>query len=270
MRKTFYFALTTLLLVSIALPAAAQEAARKPEAKSDPKAEEVVRKAVEALGGAAYLGVRTIVSRGYFTQFREGMQSPLQTFVDYLAFPDRERTEFKGSDGRFVQTYTGETGWIYDGTKRLVTDVTPAQAEAFRTTMRTSYDNVLRGWWRAEGAQLSYVGRREAGVGMRNETVRVTYPDGFAVEFEFGARDFLPAKALYRNKDVDGETVEEEDRFAQFLSLGAVRFPHVIDKYRAGTRLTRINFDKVEMNAPVPDSLWAKPSDLKTFAKTLK
>ncbi len=270
MRKTLYLVLATLLLLSPAPPAPAQEAARKPEAKSDPKAEEVVRKAVEALGGAAYLGVRTIVSRGYFTQFHEGQQLPLQSFVDYLAFPDRERTEFKSREGRFVQTYTGETGWIYDGTKRLITDVTPSQAEAFRTTMRTTYDNVLRGWWRAEGAQLSYVGRREAGVGMRNETVRVTYPDGFAVEFEFGARDFLPAKALFRNKDVDGETVEEEDRFAQFLTVGAVRFPHIIDKYRAGTRLTRANFDKVEINAPIPDSLFAKPTDLKVFAKTLK
>jgi len=270
MRKTLYSVLTTLLLLSLAAHAPAQQAAAKPEAKADPKAEEVVRKAVEALGGAAYLGVRTIVSRGYFTQFHEGTQLPPQSFVDYLAFPDRERTEFKGREGRFVQTYTGETGWIYEGDKRKISDVTPAQAEAFRTTMRTTYDNVLRGWWRAEGATLSYAGRREAGVGMRNETVRLSYPDGFWVEFEFGARDFLPAKALFRNRDVDGETVEEEDRFAQFLTIGAVRFPHVIDKYRAGTRLTRANFDKVEINAPVPESLFAKPSDLKAFAKTLK
>ena len=159
--------------------------------------------------------------------------------------------------------YAGEAGWIFDGRKKAITDVTPEQAEGFRTVVRTSVDNLLRGWWRAEGASLTYVGRREAGLARRNEVVRLSYPDGFVVEFEFDAREGLPAKVVYKRPNAEGETVEEEDRYAQFISIGAVRAPFVIDHYRAGVQSSRVNYESVEFNKPVPDSLFAKPADVK-------
>ncbi|HEX8355691.1 MAG TPA: hypothetical protein VF611_22480, partial [Pyrinomonadaceae bacterium] len=234
-------------------------------AKADEKSQAVVARAVEALGGAAYLGVRSVVSQGYYTQFRDGVGGIPSTFRDYLVFPDRERTEFKGAAGRSVQVNTGDTGWLFDARKRLLTDVTPEQAADFRTVMRTSVDNVLRGWWRAGGASLAYVGRREAGLARRNEVVRLSYPDGFEAEFEFDAREGLPAKVVYKRPNAEGETVEEEDRYAQFIAIGAVRVPFIIDHYRAGVQSSRVNYDKVEFNQPVPDSLFAKPADVKSI-----
>ena len=240
-------------------------AAPKPQAaKVDEKAQAVVARAVEALGGAAYLGVRSVVSQGYYTQFRDGVGGIPSTFRDYLVFPDRERTEFKGQGGRSVEVNTGGTGWVFDGRKKQITDMTPERVDDFRTAMRTSVVNVLRGWWRAEGASLAYVGRREAGLARRNEVVKLSYADGFEVEFEFDAREGLPSKVVYKRPNAEGETVEEEDRYAQFLLVGAVRFPYVIDHYRAGVQTSRVNYDRVEVNAAVPDSLFAKPADVKS------
>ena len=242
-------------------PAAAPKAA----AKVDEKALAVVARAVEALGGPAYLGVRSVVSKGYFTQFREGQSGIPVTFRDYLVFPDRERTEFKGGGVSFLQVNTGDTGWAFEAKTKKLSDVTPEQVENFRTTMRTSIDNVPRGWWRAEGASLTYVGRREAGLARRNEVVRLTYPDGFEAEFEFDAREGLPAKVIYKRPGEEGERVEEEDRYAQFIAVGGVRAPYVIDHYRAGVQSSRVNYDTVEFNKPVPDSLFAKPADVKSI-----
>ena len=231
----------------------------------DEKAEQILKRAVEAMGGAAYLGVRSVVSRGNFTPYEQGAARLPNTFVDYLVFPDRERTEFRGQGVRSIQTNTGETGWIYDGMVRKINDLTPAQIEDFRIAMRTSLDNLLRGWWRDAGGQLSYIGRREAGVGARNEAVRLTYPDGFAVEYEFNARNGLPAKVRYKKKNNEGEDVEEEDRYAQHLTVNGVVFAFVIDHYRAGVQSSRVNYEKVELNAPVPDSLFARPADAKAL-----
>ena len=237
----------------------------KPEAaaKVDEKAQAVVARAVEAMGGPAFLGVRTVVSKGYYTEFREGVSGIPDTFRDYLVLPDRDRTEFKGS--RYIQAFAGDTGWAFDGRKKALNDLTPEQMADIRTTIRTSIDNILRGWWRAEGAGLAYVGRREAGLARRNEVVRLTYPDGFEAEFEFDAREGLPAKVLYKKAGEDGERVEEEDRYAQFLAIEGARFPFVIDKYRAGVQSSRVNYDTVEVNKPVPDSLFAKPADVKAI-----
>lgn len=242
-----------------------QAEAPKPAAKADEKALAVVARAVEALGGQTYLGVRSVVSKGYFTQFRDGISGIPVTFRDYLVFPDRERTEFKGGGTNFLQVNTGDTGWTFEAKAKKLADVTPEQVEGFRTALRTSIDNLPRGWWRAEGASLAYVGRREAGLARRNEVVRLTYPDGFEAEFEFDAREGLPAKVLYKRPGEEGERVEEEDRYAQFLTISGARFPFVIDHYRAGQQSSRVNYDTVELNKPVPDSLFAKPADVKAI-----
>ena len=245
--------------------AAATDDKVKAPARPDEKAEQVIERAVAAMGGRAFLDVRTVTSRGYYTPFQEGDATLPSSFVDYMVFPDRERTEFRSQGVRMIQTYTGETGWIFDGMGRKLLDVKPEQAKDFRLAMRTSIDNILRGWWRTEGAQLQYVGRREAGLAKRNEVVRLTYTDGFTVEFEFGAKDFLPAKALYKKQNAEGDEVAEEDHYAQYLTIGGVSVPFVIDHFRAGQQSSRVNYEAVDFNRPVPDSLFARPTDIKAL-----
>jgi hypothetical protein len=232
---------------------------------NDEKAEEIVKRAIEALGGSAYLGTKTIIGRGYYTPYDKGISTLPQAFVDYLVFPNRERTEFRGALGLVIQTNDGDTGWTYERATRSLADMKPEQVQNFRLAMRTSTDSLLRGWWRKEGARLTYLGRREAGLAKRNEAVRVTYPDGFIVDYEIGAKDGLPAKTFYKRKNAEGEEVEEEDRFASYRAIAGVTVPFIIDHYRAGAQSSRINYDSVEFNKPVPDALFAKPVNIKAL-----
>jgi hypothetical protein len=233
------------------------------EVTTDEKAEQIIQRAVEAMGGASYLNVHTVVGRGLFTEFKDGQSGLPSTFVDYIVYPDKERTEFKASSGKIIQTNAGDKGWLYDGAAKTIKDMTKEQVEDFRLAMRSSVDNILRGFWKRDGAKLSYVGRREAGLAKRNETVRLTYPDGFTVEFEFGAKDSLPMKVLYKRKNADGEEIAEEDRMAQHVQVGGVTAPFVIDHYRAGAQASRINYQSIEFNTPVPDTLFARPANVK-------
>jgi hypothetical protein len=235
------------------------------QAANDEKAEEIVRRALEAQGGSAFLGVRTIIGRGFFTPYDKGISTVPLAFVDYLVFPDRERTEFRGSRGRSIQTNFAGGGWLYESSTQSLTDMKPEQLEDFRLAMRTSTDNLLRGWWRKEGARLTYLGRREAGLARRNEAVRLTYPDGFTVDYEIGAKDNLPAKTFYKRKNAQGEETAEEDRFASYTNISGLNVPFIIDHFRGGEQTSRINYNSVEFNTPVADALFAKPANIKAI-----
>lgn len=235
----------------------------------DTSADAVLRKAVQRLGGEKYLGVSSQVSRGRFSMFKDGVVVSFQSFIDVIVFPDKERTEFKGSKTKFVQTNAGEAGWVYDGDQELIKDQTEEQVNNFKRGIRVSLDNLLRGGWKGSG-EVVYVGRRQASLGKRNDVVRLNYKDGFAVEFEFSADDGSPVKAIYKTVNSDGEEVTEEDRYAQFVDIGGVRTPFIIDRFTNGKPTSRINLETVEFNVRVSDSIFAKPGDPKQLKKDLK
>jgi hypothetical protein len=244
--------------------------AAKKASNPDPKAEAVVARAVEALGGNSYLNVKTVVGRGFYTIFLDGMSQLPARFLDYIAFPDKERTEFTGAGIKAIQTNVGNTGWLYDGATKSLSDMKESQITDFKRSMRTTLENLLQGWWRKEGATLTYIGRREAGLAKRNETVRLTYPDGYWIEYEFGARDGLPAKMIYkrtRTKPNSEETEEttEEDRLAKPITIDGITAPWVIDHYVNGVQTSRINYESIEYNKPLSDSLFAKPENVKAI-----
>lgn len=233
------------------------------------KAAAVIAKAVESLGGDRYLTVKTQVGKGKFSVLRDGGVVSFQSFVDVIVFPDKERTEFRSSASRITQVNTGDTGWIFDGDQELIKVQTEAQVASFKRGIRTSLDNLLRGLWKGD-AEITYAGKRPATLGKRNEVVKLVYKDGFVVEFEFASDDGTPRKAIYTHKNVEGEDVKEEDRYAQFIDIGGIKTPFIIDRHTDGKPSSRINFESLEFNRNIPDAIFAKPQSVKEAKKDLK
>jgi hypothetical protein len=233
-----------------------------------PEPEQFIKRAIEVYGGPAYLNVHTVIGRGLYTTFRDGVSQLPATFVDYIVYPDKERTEFKGAGTYVIQTNHGDQGWNFDGATKTIKDQKPDQIEDYKFTVKTSIDYLLHGDWRKEGAKLSYVGRREAGLAKRNETIRLDFADGFWIEYEFGARDGLPAKIIYMRKRKNPDTgnldeYNEEDRLAKPITIAGVTAPWVIDHFINGKQFSRIAYESVEYNRPIADTLFTKPLTVK-------
>jgi outer membrane lipoprotein-sorting protein len=236
--------------------------------KSDEKAEAILKRAVQNLGGEKYLQVKSIVGRGKFSLMKDNQIISFQNFVDVIVYPDKERTEFKSSGSRVVQTNVGDGGWIFDGDAQTINEQTKEQIEGFKRGIRTSLDNLLRGSWRGK-ANLIYAGRRQASLGKRNDVLKLTFEDGFAVEFEF-ADDGLPMKALFTRLNPDKEEIKEEDRYAQFVDVQGIKTPFIIDRFSNKQQSSRINYETVEFNKQIPDSIFTKPKSAKELKKDLK
>lgn len=233
------------------------------------KAEAVMQKAIEKLGGDAYLNVKTQIGRGKYSVLREGRLSSFQTFLDVIVYFDKERTEFKGGGVKNVQTNVGGGGWIFDSGAEVIIDQTEEQIGYFKQTVRTNIDYLLRGGWKNEGATLEYGGKRPASLGKRNEVVKLIYKDGFIVEHEFAADDGLPSKSFFTRFNIDGEKIKDENRYAQFVTVQGVLTPFIIDHYLGEDHTSRINYEEVEYNKNIPDSIFSKPDNPKKM-KDLK
>ena len=236
--------------------------------RTDEKAEEILKKAVEKLGGEKYLQVKSIVGRGKFSLLRDNAIISFQSFVDIIVYPDKERTEFKQGGVKTVQTNTGETGWIFDGAAETLSEQTNVQIANYKRGIRVSLDNLLRGHWRGK-ANLTYIGKRAASLGKRSDVVKLVFDDGFAVEFEF-SDEGLPIKAIYKRANADNEEIKEEDRYAQFVDVQGIKTPFIVDHFTNGAQTSRINYESVEFNKPVPDSIFTKPNSPKELRKDLK
>jgi len=239
-------------------------------ASVDDKSQQIIDHAIQALGGQTYLNVQTVIGKGFYTSFKDGLSQIPARFTDYIAYPDRERTDFVADGIRTIQTNAGDTGWVFDGALKKISEQSPAQVEDFKRSMKTSLEYLLHGWWKKEGGKITYAGRREAGLAKRNEAIRLTYPDGFWIEYEFGAKDYMPAKIIYKRtrKDPDtGDMVEtsEEDQLLKYITIEGVTAPWVIDHFVNGKQATRINYESVQYNQRFADNLFAKPDNVKSI-----
>jgi hypothetical protein len=238
------------------------------QTKPDEKAEAVLKRAVEKLGGEKYLQVKSFVGRGKFSLMRDNAVISFQSFVDVIVYPNRERTEFRQGGVKTVQTNTGDTGWIFDGAAETVNVQTKDQIENFKRNLNVSLDNLLRGYWRGK-ANLVYAGKRPASLGKRSEVVKLVFEDGLAVEFEF-SDEYLPVKAIYKRVNADGEEVKEEDRYAQFVDINGIRTPFIVDHFSNNSHTSRVNYESVEFNKRIPDAIFVKPNSPKELKKDLK
>jgi hypothetical protein len=233
------------------------------------EAEAILKRAVAALGGDRYLNVTSQIGRGRFSIMRDGMIISFQSFYDVVVYPDRERTEFRSGKSKLVQANSGETGWVYESDLESIKDQTEFQLENFKRGTRVSINNLLRGHWRDE-ATLSFVGTRPASVGKRNDVVKLTYEDGFEVEFEFSQDDGLPQKALFVRTNINGDTTRDEDRYAQYIEVSGIRSPFIIDRFSNDKHVSRINYESVEYNKRVPDEIFLKPTNPRELRRDLR
>jgi hypothetical protein len=231
------------------------------------KAEALIREAIKVRGGDTYLKIRTVIGQGQYTAFEKGVSGVPTPFIDYIVYPDRERTEFGKGDSKYIQTNFGNGGWIYEAAQKMIREQTEEQVKTFQQGLRHDLDGILKRGWQETGAQLIYIGRREIWRNQFSEAVRLKYADGLSVTLYFDTRSKLPLMAEYQTeqKDEDGKNhiIENQVRFARWLTYNGVQFPTIQDFYRNGKQSARVIFDTINFNVEVPDKLFAKPSNVK-------
>lgn len=236
------------------------------KAESAEQAKRLLLEAIKARGGDRYLGYKTLFATGQFTPFQRGVSTIPTAFEDTIVYPDKERVEFgrgKKKDRR-IQVNVGGTGWVYDGDAETLKDQTEEQTREFLDNLQYDLDHVLREGWKASGARVRYAGREELRPGERAEVVEIELAPERKVHLWLDRNTHLPLSLIYEKVGDQGLT-KNEYRYFQYVSYDGVKFPNIVDFYRDGVQVFRVNYQSIKLDVPVAEAIFAKPASVKAI-----
>ena len=224
-------------------------------------ADEVVEKALTAMGGRAALGKLTSrTSRGTISVSTPG-GDVMGTIELYNKAPNKSRSVVKIDLSNFGvgqvlqdQRFDGTVGYAIDSLNGN-RDITGDQLEAMRAT---TFPTPLLGYKEA-GARVELTGKEKVG-DKDAYALRFTPKAGPASRIFLDAETYMLVKTIITlNVPQLGTDVEQSSLFSDYRDVDGVKTPFRVQSVNQLQSLT-ITLTKIENNTPIPDSSFAKPA----------
>ncbi len=263
MKTKLLHALTLMLLLSFTC--AAQKADPADPANAD-KGRKILQQVIEARGGAKFLSYKTIQSSGQWSPFHEGLSSDPVPFVDYLIFPDKERTEFgkgKKKKDRRLNVNIGDTGWVYDGEAETLKEQTAIQITEFKESRESDLDALLKAAGTGRDVTVNFYGREETKPGERADVITLKVKSGREFFLLIDPLTKLPMTLSYEKPGGEKGTEKYEFRFNQYVEYDGVKFPNIVDLYKGRIQISRVNNTSIKLDVAISETLFVKPASAK-------
>lgn len=230
------------LLWPVFLPAQAQA-----PAANQAKASQILAGAIQALGGAAWLDLRTMRITARDAAFFQGIPTGTVSTIDIsVEFPDKERID--SSKGKVVEMLAAHQGWeiTYRGKKPLA----EAKLEDFERWKNHSLRAVLGDWARSSTTLMLYQG---ASIDDRRpvETVALMRSAGESATLTIDAETHLPIRLSFDWRDPRfHDKTRDVIEFDNYHRVDGIATPFTITRKRNGEIVDQRFVEKISYNTP--------------------
>lgn len=268
MRGLLAFSIT-LVLVSAALPQAPVPApAPAPAASSswptaqfaatkDPsvqKAKQILDDMIRALGGDAYLNIRTMTTEGRSYSFWQGKPSGMGlVFWRFWEWPDKDRVELtKQRD--VIELYIGDKG--YEITYKGTATQDPKQVDDYLRRRDHSLETVVRKWLSAPGTMILSSGTAIVEQNMAEE-VTVLNADNDSVTISVDPRTHLPVRKTFSYRDpLDRMKDDDTEIYSNYRLVQGVNTPYSTVRLQNGEMRNQRFITNVAYNPELAPTLF--------------
>lgn len=255
----------TLLLVLLNLAAAAQQPTPSPAAPPTPpsggevsnsdKAKKLLDQMIEALGGAAYLEVKTASQTGRsYNLFHGEANGAGVLFWRFTEFPDKERLELtKQRDIAYV--YNGDKGYeiTFKGTAGLDAKV---MTEYLRRRDH-SLDLVLRKWLKEPGVAILYEGTAIA-ANKPADQVSIINAQNDSVTLYIDSTTHLPVKKSYTWRDpIDRLRNVEDEIYDAYRTTQGIMTAYSVTRFYNAEMVNQRFLNTVTYNEALNPTMFA-------------
>lgn len=185
--------------------------------------------------------------------------------VLYSKRPDAERMEIYFSGTKMTAVVTGQTGWIImplsgssdpqDMSDDMI--INTRKAYGSQKSPYGRYNNPLINW-KVEGSSVELHGIEES-EGRKVYDLKLTFKDGDIVDYYMDKENYRILK-LKEKSLVQGQLVDVEEIFSDFMDEGGFMFPHKSEIYYNGSLAISLTIDKIEFNLAINDTIFIKPA----------
>jgi hypothetical protein len=264
-RACVFVALSAVVLAGLATTAA-QNPPSKPSSQSappplhppviDPKAQQLLDKVIEALGGQAFLQFKTMTSRGRAFTIADESTAGLAVYVSQVEYPDKRRFTY-GASKPVVLINNGDQAWELD--KFGVTSQFPDQAERWKITNRYSLENLLRLRIREPGV-LVQMGGVDFVDNLAAQIIEVVDARQVGIKLFINPKTFLPLRISYQVPNPKTHEQDEyADVYADYRTFQGIQTPLHIARFVNDERSAETYRNSVKYDETYPPETFATP-----------
>jgi hypothetical protein len=235
-----------------------------PEA-SEAKGRQILKQAVEAMGGPAFLNEKTSECDGKFAQFgHNGALSGYIEFKVYWSYPDKNRTDF-AKKGNIIDLYAGDEGWTLD---RGGVSEEPAPAVAdFQEGVKRNIYNLLRTRLKEERVQIRFGGSSVVDL-KQVEWVEITDSEQRFFRLAVDHSNHLLVRSIVSIRDENsGEKIDETTVYSNYQEKDGVQVPMQVTKERDGRRVYQAFYEGCRVNPELPPDFFTKAALEKRYGE---
>jgi hypothetical protein len=249
--------LTCMLALAVMLAVTLQaEQASGPQLprRVDPEAQQLLHRAIEALGGQAFLNSKTLTTKGRVYAIRDESTAGLAPFQSYVQYPDKRRFSY-GKSPPVILINNGDKGWEID--RYGLIDQPKEQLQRWIASNRYSLENLLRERINDPGILVLTSGVDFVD-NVPTQGIEITEAGGANVLLDLSRQTFLPIRISYQMRNPKtGESDDYADVYADYKLFDGIRTPMHITRYVNGDRVGETFRNSAHYNDDYPASYFA-------------
>jgi len=282
MRIAARLALAAILVSCMDLAAIRVAHAQEPQVlmpdESAAKAKQVLERAIDALGGPAYLNVQDVTSNEQVSQFdHSGELTGYLDANDFRQLPDKDRIEYiakshntvllflAGAEGLevahggvVITLYNGDRGWSYD--RSGVNELPADSVTEFKESARESLDNILRHRIHEPGLILRYDGTDIVDL-KEVDWVELVDSDDRTIRIAVSRSTHLPVQKIIETLDPNTRlTTQEIEDYSNYQPIQGIQTPFQVTRWRNKMKIYQAFFTSCAYNTSLADSLFTEQS----------
>jgi hypothetical protein len=218
------------------------------------KAKQVLDGMIRALGGEAYLNLRTMTMEGRSYSFWQGKPSGMGLlFWRFWEWPDKDRVELtKQRD--VTELNIGDKG--YEITYKGTATQDPKQIDDYLRRRDHSLENVVRKWLSAPGTMILYSGTAIVEQNLADE-VTVLSGDNDSVTISVDPRTHLPVRKTFSYRDpMDRMKDDDTEIYSNYRLVQGINTPYSTVRLQNGEMRNQRFITNVAYNPELAPTLF--------------